>query len=378
MEFKINTGALLQVLTVLSKVVPQKTPTPALTNFLFEKKGDSVSVTAGDQEITMRTKLKAEASDGEDGSLLLPASILISLLKTQEKDSSVLFKQDDKTFCISWKNGNASLPTFNPDDYPRPDIPSEGIVANQFEQAELQSAIDHCVGAVGYDELRPVFGCLCIDITPEGTTVAATDSRIIMTCECGGPGQNQDRILLPAKQAAALKNTLSGEGPIRVIHSGNKAVFSTKDYMTVCTLDAGKFPDFKSFFAKLPQNELAIGRENLKDSVSRVSLAAERGSETVTLALSPGSMICSASSLIDEKKSTSSRESCDLVSYFGEDITATFKSSMLVKLLGMFTSENVRMLFKDGKSPVYILPQDGEAEAARGLLMPIFKKPKKD
>ena len=81
MDFNISSSNLLKGMLDVSKAIPGKTPLPILEHILMVVRGDSVELTASDNDLTLRTSVAAE-SVNEEGGIAVLAHHVIDLLKT--------------------------------------------------------------------------------------------------------------------------------------------------------------------------------------------------------------------------------------------------------------------------------------------------------
>ena len=79
MRFKIEKMALVDVLQDLVTSVPSKTTLQVLANFLISLKGDELSISATDLDISMRTVLKVKGE--KDGELTVNARKLFEIVR---------------------------------------------------------------------------------------------------------------------------------------------------------------------------------------------------------------------------------------------------------------------------------------------------------
>ena len=80
MKFIVSSTALLSHLQIISRVINSKNSMAILENFLFELKGNNLTVTASDQETTMNTTIEVVEATGE-GRFAVSAKILLDPLK---------------------------------------------------------------------------------------------------------------------------------------------------------------------------------------------------------------------------------------------------------------------------------------------------------
>ena len=79
MEFSVTKSALLNELSTTQGVVERKTTIPILSNLLVEAKGSSLTITATDLELSIRTSCEAKIK--KEGAGTIPAKKLLELVR---------------------------------------------------------------------------------------------------------------------------------------------------------------------------------------------------------------------------------------------------------------------------------------------------------
>src|SRR5881628_1421777 len=79
MEFSVTKSALLNELSTTQGVVERKTTIPILSNLLVEAKGSSLTITATDLELSVRTSCEAKVK--KEGAGTIPAKKLLELVR---------------------------------------------------------------------------------------------------------------------------------------------------------------------------------------------------------------------------------------------------------------------------------------------------------
>jgi DNA polymerase-3 subunit beta len=79
MEISVSRGELLRELTASQGVVERKTTIPILSNFLFEAQDGTLTITATDLDLSLRTSCNAKVK--KEGSCTIPARKLYDYVK---------------------------------------------------------------------------------------------------------------------------------------------------------------------------------------------------------------------------------------------------------------------------------------------------------
>ena len=153
MKFIVSSIYLLKQLQILGGVINNSNTLPILDNFLFELKHSKLTVSASDLESTMASTMEVE-SDNE-GSVAVPAKLLLETLKTFPEQPLTFVVEDNNTIEISSNHGKYVLAYASADEFPKSislDSPSTTIVSADI----LATAISKTIFAAGSDDLRPV------------------------------------------------------------------------------------------------------------------------------------------------------------------------------------------------------------------------------
>lgn len=118
MKFIVSSSYLLKQLQVLGGVINNSNTLPILDNFLFELDNNQLTVSASDLETTMRGILEVESTS--QGSIAVPAKLLIETLKTFAEQPLTFVVEDNNTIEISSNYGKYALAYVDGAEFPKP------------------------------------------------------------------------------------------------------------------------------------------------------------------------------------------------------------------------------------------------------------------
>ena len=371
MEFTVSSTELLKGILDVSKAIPAKTALPILENFLFSLKEDKLTITASDQELTLRTTVQVESTK-QEGNMAVPARQMTDLLKALPDQPIVIKQKGEGSFECSWSNGNSTLPFFPAADYPEIKGAGEDAQTITMSAAALSEGISSTIYATADDEMRPAMNGIFFDVAPESTTLVASDShKLICYTTSDVNAAAQASFILHKKPAAVLKAILEkGDQEVEVKFDASTVVFKFSETLMVCRLIVGKYPRYRDVIPANNANILKIDRTQLLNTVRRVSVCANKASNHIKLDLKPGQLEITAQDL-GFALAAYEKLNCD---YSGEDLSIGFKSSFLVEILSNMTCQTVVMKFADARRAALIVPSEEEAESEKicGILMPIM------
>ena len=116
------------------------------------------------------------------------------------------------------------------------------------------------------------------------------------------------------------------------------------------------------------QSDFVIDRLQLLNSVRRVSVCANKGSNHIKLNLTANSIEITAQDL-GFSLAAYEKLPCE---YDGEDLSIGFKSTFLIEILSNIDCSEIVIKFADGARPAVLVPSEEEEESGKicGILMP--------
>ena len=368
MKFIVSSIYLLKQLQILGGVINNSNTLPILDNFLFELKNSKLTVSASDLESTMASTMEVE-SDNE-GSVAVPAKLLLETLKTFPEQPLTFVVEDNNTIEISSNHGKYVLAYASADEFPKSislDSPSTTIVSADI----LATAISKTIFAAGSDDLRPVMSGVFFQFSTESLTFVATDAhKLVKYQRLDAKSENSTSFILPSKPLNLLKNCLSSNSETKIEYNQNNAFFTIGELHLVCRLVEGKYPNYEAVIPKENPNKLTIDRGLLLNSVKSFSIFANKTTHQVNLKLAGSSLNISAEDL-DFANKADEKLTC---SYSGEDMEIGFNSRFLIEMLNNIDTEEVIIEMSDPSRAGIILPSDSEAtdENILMLVMPVM------
>ena len=370
MKFLINSQALLRQLTQLSGVLNSSNTLPILDNFLFEIKGGELTISASDLETTMSTSMPVEAKD--DLLVAIPAKMLLDSLK-QFPEQPLNFTVDTKTFGIEIASdfGKYKVSGLNGEEFPKaPEL--EASAKFELDGAILSRAISKTVVAAGNDDLRPVMSGIFFELYEDNVRFVATDAhRLVRYTRTDVSGGGSGSFIVPKKPLNLLKSMGSyADSLVTIEYNDSNAHFTFDNVSLMCRLIEGKYPNYEAVIPKENPNKLTVGRQDLLNSIKRVSIFANKATNQVRLKISGSELHISAEDL-DFANAANERLTC---SYAGEDMEIGFNSRFIIDMLGNISSDNIIIEMSAPNRAGIILPEEQEdnGEDMLMLVMPVM------
>jgi len=368
MKFIVSSSQLLRQLQVLGGVINSNNTLPILDNFLFEISENQLKVSASDLETTM-TAVVAIESDST-GSIAISARLLLDTLKTFP-DQPLTFKTEgDSVIEISSDQGKYDMAYFGGDEFPKSvslESPSKTIVPSNV----LATAISKTIFAAGNDDLRPVMSGVFFQFSTDNLTFVATDAhKLVKYTRTDVTADKTAEFIMPKKPLNLLKGVLGGQEDVVIEYNDANAKFTFENFVLICRLIDGKYPNYEAVIPKENPNKLTVDRASFQNSVRRVSIFSSKTTHQIRLKMAGTELNISAEDL-DFSNKADERLSCD---YQGDDMQIGFNSRFLSEMLSNLTSREVLIEMSLPNRAGILTPIDGtdEGEKITMLVMPVM------
>ena len=369
MKFIVSSTYLLKQLQVLGGVINNSNTLPILDNFLFELNDSKLTVSASDLETTMSSTIDVESTS--NGSIALPARLLLDTLKTFPEQPLTFVAEDNNTVEISSNYGKYALAYANGNEFPKAvtlENPSTTTITGDI----LATAISKTIFAAGNDDLRPVMSGVFFQFSTEGLTFVATDAHKLVKYTREDAKANQTaEFIMPKKPLNLLKSILAGSDEGVVIeYNDSNAKFTFESTELICRLIDGKYPNYEAVIPKENPNKLTIDRTQFLNSVRRVSIFSNKTTHQIRLKIAGAELNISAED-IDYSNKAEERLTCE---YQGDDMQIGFNSRFLTEMLNNLNADDVQLEMSLPNRAGILTPIDGldEGEKVTMLVMPVM------
>ena len=368
MKFIVSSSQLLKQLQVLGGVINSNNTLPILDNFLFEVSENQLKISASDLETTMSAVVTIESDTS--GSIAISARLLLDTLKTFP-DQPLTFKTEgDSIIEISSDQGKYDMAYFGGDEFPKSvslPSPSKTILPSNI----LATAISKTIFAAGNDDLRPVMSGVFFQFSSQNLTFVATDAhKLVKYTRTDVTADKTAEFIMPKKPLNLLKGVLSGEEDVTIEYNDANAKFTFENFVLICRLIDGKYPNYEAVIPKENPNKLTVDRASFQNSVRRVSIFSSKTTHQIRLKMAGTELNISAED-IDFSNKADERLNCD---YQGDDMQIGFNSRFLSEMLSNLSSNEVLIEMSLPNRAGILTPIDGtdEGEQITMLVMPVM------
>jgi DNA polymerase-3 subunit beta len=368
MEFSVKKFDLLNELALTQGVVERKTTIPILGNLLCEVKGNRLTLTATDLEISIRTSCDAKGK--KDGAGTIPAKKLLELVRLLP-DEEIKFKLLENHWVeIVCDRKKYKMVGMAKDNFPA--LPAVPHPLAQIPGKLLSELIARTAFAISTEESRYTLNGALLVLKPESALMVATDGHRLALVETEQKFEglnNEVRVLVPRKamvEVQRLAAEAGDEAQVDFARDDANLFFQFGRRLLISRLLTGTFPNYEAVLPRDNDKKVTLDRNELNDAVRRVAQLADVRSHAVKFAISKeGVEISSSSPEYGEAKETIEKE------FKGEPLSIGFNAQYLLDFLGAAAEGPISVELKDEQSAGQMRPLGDEKYKYRYVIMPM-------
>ena len=372
MTFTLSSSVLSSKLGILAKVINSKNSLSILDSFLFSVDGETLTVTASDNNNMMKCFIPLTNASGQ-GAFCVSNKLILNAVK-ELAEQPLTFEVDDNSngIKIVYQNGSYSIMGQSADEYPNMQQISDGYTETQISASALANNIQRTLFATANDELRMVMNGIYFDLKEDCLNLVASDGHkmvrnMLFECKASVPAS----FILPKKPAGLLRSVLStdDETPVTIKFNNNNAEITFPDGLLSCRLIEGRYPNYASVIPTDNPNIVTVDRKALISALRRVLPFASESTQLIKLRLEMNSLQLNAE---DIDFATSAYEDV-ICEYGGVPMSIGFKGSALTEILNNLSSDDVVIELADPSRAGVIRPtEQPENEDVLMLIMPML------
>jgi DNA polymerase-3 subunit beta len=355
MKFKISREALLKPLNLVAGVVERRQTLPILSNVLLVVDGDTLSLTGTDLEVELVGQVQLE-SPGEAGEITVPARKLADICKSLPENSLLEIGVDDQKAVLKSGRSKFSLSTLSASEFPNIE---EGTGATQIslKQGQLKRLIERTAFSMAQQDVRYYLNGMLFEVAADHLRAVATDGHRLAMCTLEGdyPAGEQLQLIVPRKGVLELARLLlDDEADINLVLGSSHLRASTDGFTFTSKLVDGKFPDYERVLPRSTSKQVFASRQDLRQALARTAILSNEKYRGVRWLLTDGSLQIVANNPEQEEA-----EEQVNVDYQGESLEIGFNVSYVIDVLGVLSSENVKVSLSDSNSSALLEEPEG-------------------
>ncbi|PAU52192.1 DNA polymerase III subunit beta [Pseudomonas indica] len=360
MHFTIQREALLKPLQLVAGVVERRQTLPVLSNVLLVVEGQQLSLTGTDLEVELVGRVTLEEGASEPGEITVPARKLMDICKSLPNDALVDIRVDDQKLVLKTGRSRFTLSTLPANDFPTVEE-GPGSLTFTLPQAKLRRLIERTGFAMAQQDVRYYLNGMLLEVSAGMLRAVATDGHRLAMCSMQAGIEQADRhqVIVPRKGILEMARLLTEQdGEVSIVLGQHHIRATTGEFTFTSKLVDGKFPDYERV---LPRggDKLVIGdRQLLREAFSRTAILSNEKYRGIRLLLASGLLKIQANNPEQEEA-----EEEVAVDYNGGNLEIGFNVSYLLDVLGVMTTDQVRLILSDANSSALLQEADNDDSA---------------
>jgi DNA polymerase-3 subunit beta len=368
MNFTAAVKDFAQALGRISSATPQRSPMPVLENILLELEGSTLSMTATDMDITITTKLEVRGL--RNGSILIPAKRLTDTVRALEQGELILDADlNSKRVILKTSSGEYKLTGLDAGEFPQR-ARFEPKISINLPVSKFTGMVDRTMFACSSDEFRPAMTGVLFQFRPNEIRTVATDGfRLVRVIDHEGADSHGEQIdiIVPPKALQLSSKAFTAE---TMTLEANATHVRFADGVTTITarLIDETYPNYESVIPQANDKRMIVRREDLLNTVKRVSLYSNTQTRQVRMKLMENALQVQAED-VDTGGEAQEHIPCD---YKDDSLEIGFNSQYVRDALDRIDTDEVSFDFSTPLRPSLISPfGKSNGQEVLMLLMPI-------
>ena len=377
MKLKVDRSELWRGIDTVLEAVSSKPSLPVLANILLEADEKTLSLSATDLDLSIRTQVPAIVE--ENGRTTVSGRKLAEIIR-EWPESEVSIEVQDERLKLSGRLGEAessegaySLSGIDADEFPPMPTSLDGVSLSLGNV--LVDMINKTVFAVSGDDTRPVFNGVLWRIDVQGMEMVATDGsrlacyRLAIDLQDQVQGDQETAVIVPPQVLNQIVKLLgSHKEPVNVTLGETQILFDIGHTHLLSRLIEGPYVNYAQVIPQNNTKELIIASEDLLPAVRRVSILSSSYTRQVRFKLNSGQVELSATS---PEIGGEARESVP-AQYSSEEIEVGYNAQYLMEILRRMEASEVCFQLNDHVTAALLRPvEQKEGEDYFCLLMPL-------
>ena len=333
----------------VSKALSVKTSNPVLEGIKMTAKGDELTFTATDMELTIEKKIKAEIL--MEGETVVVGKYFVEFVKKLEKEQVELCKIDDGQLQIKYSDSVSELQVYPVENYPKTEKNNSGDFI-KTTQKSLKKIIERTAFACSIDDGRPILkGCL-FEVENGELTVVSLDGFRMAIDKKEVESSGNFKAVIPSRTLNEITKLLNNDDEkIKIVLYNNTLSIEVENTCIISRLIEGEFVKYNHILPNNFSNTVVINKSAFLNSIERASIIAKNDRyNIVKFDIKENYMVVSAKSEIG-----SVNENVN-ITLTGKDLTIAFNGKYLMDFLKIVDEEFIYIKLNTSIDPAILSP----------------------
>ena len=364
MDFCLNKIELLDALSTLIKITPNRTTLPILSTVLIKtKKGEGLVLRTTDLEVDM--EISVDSQNLEQGEVCCPIHKLFDVASAISEEFVSINVNETNRMRIKTETGKYLIMCHKTEEFP--EKRGLGEKTTNIEGAFLYQTIKNTIYACSKDELKPTLNGVLFDVQNNQITAVATDGHRLVKFITTQKNKETCKVLIPQKFLNTIATGTINTKKANLEIYKNYALIQTDKQKLSTRLIQEKFPEYEKVIPAEHDQTTTIKTEKFLEIVKRVSLMSNKTTKQVVLKLTEKKLTATA----EDHETGGSALDETTVKHKGNECTIGFNGNLLLETLRHQKADKLQLLTGSPLSAMLIKQENEKDTETTTLLMPI-------
>lgn len=354
MKFIVNGQELSNAASKVVKAISSKTTNPILEGIKLSVKGDELTLTATDTEITIEKTIAV--STFTEGETVVPGKFFTDFIKKLENEQELEIKIEDSELKIVYSSSELNISTLNVEEFPliNKNIKEKSFTMKQKDFKELINKTIFACSQTAHNSSR-VDGCF-LSIEDDKISAVATDTgRIAINKKKIEQASDNFSVIVSPRTLNEIVRILDKEEDLfTVIVQKNVIMCEVEGTVLISSLLEGNYIDYKNIISNNFKSEIKVKKASFYSALERASVVATDYNKIIKFDVTEDYINILAKSEIGK---VSENVQIELE---GKDIEISFFFKYITDSLKAIDDEFIKICFNSYIEPCVIKPFSGD------------------
>lgn len=354
MKFVVSGQDISNATSKVVKAISVKTPNPILEGIKLSVKGDELTLTATDTEITIEKTIAV--STFTEGETVVPGRFFADFIKKLEGENEIEIFLEESELKINYGSSEFSISTMNVEEFPliNKNIKEKSFTMKQKEFKELINKTIFACSQTAHNSSR-VDGCY-LSIEGDKICAVATDTgRIAINKKQIEQSSGNFSIIVSPRTLNEIVRILDKEEELfTVIVQKNVIMCEVEGTVLISSLLEGNYIDYKNIISNNFKTEIKIKKAQFYSALERASVVATDYNKIVKFDVNEDYINVLAKSEVGK---VSENVQIELE---GKDIEIAFFFKYITDSIKAIDDECIKICFNTSIEPCVIKPFSGD------------------
>jgi len=286
MKATFNKEALKDALSLITGVVPARSPKPVLECVKITVDNYSAEFFATDNEIGMTIEVNQVECECP-GTIIIPAAKIASIVR-ESKDDTITIESSDMSIYVKGKSSKFTIYGYGDEQFPKaPGTDAEYCIKTTI--GDLRIGVDSVMAATAKQVTHYGLQGVMWEVDEDSMRMVATDGKRLAMMKCGVSDVNTDlipgnNIIVPSKTLNLLhKITAGSEREVLIKFADNQIVFDCGNVAIMSNLIDGKFPAYENIIPESYETQATLNCNDVMSAARSASLLTNDDSKGIKL-----------------------------------------------------------------------------------------------